>query len=221
MVLAEFLQLVFSLLAAALYGAGVAQIYRMSHGRQKQETATMVTTLILLSILIAMVSKVIGESTARAFSLVGVLSIVRFRTVVEDTRDTAFVIFAVVVGMAAGANWLMVPVVGIPIVGAVAIGLSHLPQFTNAAATGGAANTGTQIQLVVRLGLGQAPEPTIGALLKRDLTDNRLIEIDTARQGAALDYKYQAWLRSPDQMQTLAADLNQTQGVQSIEMRVV
>lgn len=220
MVPAELFQLIFSLLAATLYGAGVAQIYRMSHGRQKQETATMVTTLILLSILIAMVSKVIGESTARAFSLVGVLSIVRFRTVVEDTRDTAFVIFAVVVGMAAGANWLMVPVVGIPIVGAVAIGLSHLPQFTNTAATG-ASNTGTQIQLVVRLGLGQAPEATIGALLKRDLADYRLIEIDTARQGAALDYKYQAWLRSPDQMQTLAADLNQTQGVQSIEMRVV
>ena len=50
-----------------------------------------------------MVSMVIGNEIARAFSLVGALSIVRFRTVVEDTRDTAFVIFAVVVGMALGA----------------------------------------------------------------------------------------------------------------------
>ena len=50
----------------------------------------------LLTILIAMVTMVIGNNMARAFGLVGALSIVRFRTVVEDTRDTAFVIFAVV-----------------------------------------------------------------------------------------------------------------------------
>src|SRR2546430_13730647 len=45
-------------------------------------------------------TQVIGDNVARAFSLVGALSIVRFRTVVRDTQDTAYVIFAVVVGMA-------------------------------------------------------------------------------------------------------------------------
>src|SRR2546430_8185921 len=48
-------------------------------------------------------TQVIGDNVARAFSLVGALSIVRFRTVVRDTQDTAFVIFSVVVGMAIGA----------------------------------------------------------------------------------------------------------------------
>ena len=38
----------------------------------------------------------IGVSVAKAFTLVGALSIVRVRTVVDDTRDTAFVIYAVV-----------------------------------------------------------------------------------------------------------------------------
>ena len=51
-----------------------------------------------------MVTQVIGDNVARAFSLVGALSIVRFRTVVRDTQDTAYVIFAVAVGMAVGAN---------------------------------------------------------------------------------------------------------------------
>jgi hypothetical protein len=53
-------------------------------------------TLALLSVLIAMSTQVIGDNVARAFSLVGALSIVRFRTVVRDTKDTAYVIFAVV-----------------------------------------------------------------------------------------------------------------------------
>ena len=76
--------------------------------------------MVLLAILLGMVSMVIGSNIARAFALVGALSIVRFRTVVEDTRDTAFVIFAVVVGMAAGAGAYLVAAVGIPIVGLVA-----------------------------------------------------------------------------------------------------
>src|SRR5689334_21131228 len=94
-------ELLARLLLSAVFGACVAIIYRFSHGKLKEDARVMTTTLVLLSILIAMVSMVVGGSVARAFSLVGALSIVRFRTVVEDTRDTAFVIFAVIVGMAA------------------------------------------------------------------------------------------------------------------------
>src|SRR5690348_15268879 len=75
------------------------------------------TTLVLLSVLIAMVTQVIGDNVARAFSLVGALSIVRFRTVVRDTQDTAYVIFAVVVGMAIGAKNPWVAIIGLGIVG--------------------------------------------------------------------------------------------------------
>ena len=66
----------------------------------------------LLSALIAMVAQVVGNNAALAFSLVGALSIVRFRTVVRDTEDTAFVIFAVVVGMSVGVHNLMVASIG-------------------------------------------------------------------------------------------------------------
>src|SRR5688500_6738220 len=91
------------LLAALLLGGVAALVYRFT--RSKAEVAPSFTaTLVLLSILIAMVTQVIGDNVARAFSLVGALSIVRFRTVVRDTQDTAFVIFAVGVGMAVGAR---------------------------------------------------------------------------------------------------------------------
>ena len=76
-----------------------------------------------------MVSVVIGNSVAHTFSLMGALSIVRFRTVVEDTRDTAFVIFSVVVGMAAGAGLILVALIGIPCVGLAAIVLNRWPQI--------------------------------------------------------------------------------------------
>ena len=77
----------------------------------------------LLSCLIAMATQIIGDNVARAFSLVGALSVVRFRTVVKDTQDTAFVIFAVVVGMAAGADNLAVGLVGLIVVGVASLAL--------------------------------------------------------------------------------------------------
>src|SRR5829696_1181536 len=105
---------------AAAFGMAAALAYYLTQRKRRAEAASFVATMTLLSILLGMVSMVIGSNIARAFALVGALSIVRFRTVVEDTRDTAFVIFAVVVGMAAGAGAYLVAAVGIPIVGVVA-----------------------------------------------------------------------------------------------------
>ena len=82
------------LLLALALGLAIAAIYRRARP-MNEEAESFTVTLVLLTILIAMVTQVIGDNVARAFSLVGALSIVRFRTVVRDTQDTAFVIFSV------------------------------------------------------------------------------------------------------------------------------
>jgi hypothetical protein len=78
--------------------------FGLTHRGEQPPGHGFIPTLVLLTVLIALVTKVIGNNSARAFSLVGTLALFRFRTVVEDTRDTAFVIFAVVIGMAVGAG---------------------------------------------------------------------------------------------------------------------
>lgn len=205
-------QLFLRLILAACYGGCVAVIYRLSHGRHKAD-ATLKTTLVLLSILIAMVSMVIGDSVARAFSLVGALSIVRFRTVVEDTRDTAFVIFAVIVGMGAGAGLLLVPLFGIPLVGAAAIFLSRLVDKSQVA-------DGAASPLSIRLGLGHDPDVALHGVLNRHLESFRLVATGTARQGSALDLSYLVRLRPTTKLTALVTELNQIEGVQSVELRV-
>src|SRR5512134_203398 len=98
------------LLASLVAGWIVSLVYRKT--LHKPAEGSLPATLVLLAVLIAMITQVIGDSVARAFSLVGALSIVRFRTVVRDTRDTAFVIFAVVVGMAIGSQHFWVAGIG-------------------------------------------------------------------------------------------------------------
>jgi hypothetical protein len=111
--------LVLRLAAAIACGLVVAAIYRGTRG-QERVAASFSGTLVMLCVLIEMVTQVIGQNVAIAFSLVGALSIVRFRTVVQDTKDTAFVIFAVAGGMAIGAGQPLVAICGTVAAGAVA-----------------------------------------------------------------------------------------------------
>lgn len=193
--------------------AGTGGRYKPREG--SSQTLMMMATLVLLTVLIGMIGSVIQDNIARAFSLVGALSIVRFRTVVEDTRDTAFVIFAVAVGMAIGAGYLMVPLVGIPFVAAAA--WLFRPRGESALAVAGGE---TEAWLAtVRLGAGFAGEPDLKAVLNLHAAQASLTEIVTSRQGAAVDRTYRLLLRGPDGVPSMVNALNALQGVQQVEVR--
>jgi hypothetical protein len=163
---------------------------------------------------IAMVTQVIGDNVARAFSLVGALSIVRFRTVVQDTRDTAFVIFAVVVGMAVGANNLQVAVCGISVV--------FLATFLfRARATKVPSRFSwdkNNAKLTIRMSAGHDPAATVQPVLARLTSHYELLQIETARRGTVIDCVYRIRLQSEVQPTILAQELNRLEGVQSVEL---
>ena len=200
---------------ATVAGLLVAVIAYLAHGHRKTDAPMLLTTLVLLTVLIAMVTMVIGNSVARAFGLVGALSIVRFRTVVDDTRDTAFVIFAVIVGMAIGAGTFMVPLVGIPLVGVVAILLDG-GRFTRN-------RPRSSHELTIRLGTGRDPVITLGEVLDRYVPVRTTIGTCTARQGSAIDLKFTVAIdaqRVDEVLPRLVADLNQIEGVQNVELNL-
>ena len=196
------------LLMALALGAIVPWVYRRTRP-PADVTPTFPATLLLLSVLIAMVTQVIGDNVARAFSLVGALSIVRFRTVVRDTEDTAFVIFAVVVGMAAGAGSLVVALGGL---GVTAIAAFLMRQRE---APGGAA--APPFALTLRVALGQPVEAVLAAGHSH-LVDWRLLSIGTARQGLSVEATYEARLRDAGGAEDLVKTLNRVEGVQSVEL---
>ena len=64
---------------------------------------------------------IIGNSLARAFALVGALSIIRFRTVVKDTKDTAYIFWSLAAGMAAGTGSYFLGIAGSIIISGIAL----------------------------------------------------------------------------------------------------
>lgn len=200
------------LLWSLVFGLVIAVVYRATQRREASMSVILTTTLALLTMLVAMTALVIGNNVARAFSLVGALSIVRFRTVVEDTRDTAFVIFAVVIGMAVGAGHLLVCFIGLPLVSLVAWGMNFWSRSNEP--------RGLPQKLEVRVGTGLSePQQTLGKLLAPFVTEARLSSIITARQGAALDLQYVIRLRDAGQMLPLVQAVHKLEGVHQVELK--
>ena len=195
------------LVAALVLGMGVAWLYRTVRG---EPASSFTTTLVLLAVLIAMVTQVIGDNVARAFSLVGALSIVRFRTVVRDTQDTAYVIFAVVVGMAVGSQHLWVAAIGLVVVGVAAWFLRR--------ASGDGGDSDLWI-LSLRVGLGLDHEALTAAALAPHLQKRELMSVETARQGVSLDLIYEVQLRSEASVSAALKDLHRIEGVQDVSFK--
>jgi len=198
------------LIAALALGYVIAWIYLRSRREDADVGASFPMTLVLLSVLIAMVTQVIGNNVARAFSLVGTLSIVRFRTVVRDTRDTAYVIFAVVIGMAAGAADLWVALMGLAVIGFAALVLPiSVRSQVRAAET---------YVLRLRVALGRNPESVAGQLLDDYLDARVLISMGTSRPGVSLDYSYEARMKSGRLPQELTQALSMVEGLQEVRV---
>jgi uncharacterized membrane protein YhiD involved in acid resistance len=92
-----------NVLLATIFGLIISSVYKYTHkGLSYSQSFTL--TIVFVTVIVAIVMMVIGSSLSRAFALVGALSIIRFRTVVKDTKDTSFVFAALAVGMAAGTS---------------------------------------------------------------------------------------------------------------------
>ncbi len=114
------------LLCTFALGVFIVNVYQWTHTKVPQKSFT--DTLIILCMLISVVMVIIGDSIARAFSLVGALSIIRFRTTVQDPRDIGFVCYALVVGMAVGAGNLSVAILATSLIGIIILGIYHWHQ---------------------------------------------------------------------------------------------
>jgi uncharacterized membrane protein YhiD involved in acid resistance len=70
---------------------------------------------------------VIGNNIARAFGLVGAMSIIRFRTAVRDTMDMVFIFLSLAIGMACGVGLSLVALLGVIVSGFIitAMSFSH------------------------------------------------------------------------------------------------
>ncbi|TWU28740.1 DUF4956 domain-containing protein [Novipirellula artificiosorum] len=206
------------LLFAWLCGWIVAMLARRHQPANSRDTLTV--TLVLMSILIAMATQIIGDNIARAFSLVGALSIVRFRTAVPATRDVAFVLAAVVVGMAVGAGQYWVTALGLVTV-ALATQFNKSSENTGSGTAGGTGKTTTAKSLRLSIVVGLSATEGWEQELKQSVESYELLTAETTRRGGAMELVYRLVPNEDTDAIKLIASLNALSTVESVSVKQV
>jgi len=103
---------------ALVCGFLVSLFYKWSY-KGTSYSPSFVTSLVILAMITSSVIMVIGNNLARAFGLVGAMSIIRFRSAVKDTQDIIFIFYSLAMGMAAGVGLHVVAISGTLFIGLV------------------------------------------------------------------------------------------------------
>ena len=91
--------------SSLLLGLLISLTYLLTH--QKEGYAhSFPVTLIMLPAIIAVIILLVGNNVARAFSLAGAFSLIRFRSAPSDPKYIAYVFFTLGVGLACGMGYL-------------------------------------------------------------------------------------------------------------------
>ncbi|KMT22221.1 DUF4956 domain-containing protein [Clostridium cylindrosporum] len=100
-----------SLFIALVIAIGIYITYRLTY-KGVVYSKNFNISLIMITLITAIVIMVIGSNVALSLGMVGALSIVRFRTAIKDPRDTAFIFWGIGVGLSVGTDNIQVAIIG-------------------------------------------------------------------------------------------------------------
>lgn len=102
---------IFNILFVLVLELIIAWAYKKTH-RALSYSQSFIMTMILMGLISTVIMMVIAENIVGAFALLGAFSLIRFRTIVKETRDIAFIFFALAIGVAGGTNNYVVAGIG-------------------------------------------------------------------------------------------------------------
>ena len=114
------LQVILTLLIALVIGGFLYFIYKKTFAGVVYSRSFNLS-LVLLTMVSALVILLISSNLTLSLGMVGALSIVRFRTAIKDPIDTVFMFWAVGEGLALGAGFVDVGLIGALVIGVVMV----------------------------------------------------------------------------------------------------
>ncbi|MET7402544.1 DUF4956 domain-containing protein [Dactylosporangium sp. NPDC005572] len=191
---------------AFVLSAAVGWVYRFTH-RNVSYSQSYVQTLVILGMLISLIMLVVGSNIARAFALVGALSVVRFRNAIKETRDVGFIFLVMGVGMATGTRFYTLAVVATVAISLVIMVMYRFNWF--------ALNVQRQV-VKVQVPPDADYTAAIQDVLVRFTTEFELVSMESIRGGALTELMYTVRLakgREPGALITALGEHNAGQRV--------
>ena len=93
---------IITMVVAVAFGVAIGFTYYKTQSENYQ--LNMAVTLMMLPVILSVIIIFVGSNIARAFSLAGTLSIIRFRSAPGDPKDIGFIFFDIAAGLACGVG---------------------------------------------------------------------------------------------------------------------
>lgn len=158
----------------------VGFMYRATHTGVSY-SQSYVHTLVLMGTVVSLIMLIIGSNIARAFAMVGALSIVRFRNAMKETRDIGFMFASMAVGMAVGTRFYMMAVLATVVICGFMWILFRLNLF---------AKEISERMLRIQLPTGMNYEAIFESVFEPYLKEHRLISLETVKAGMFQEVVY-------------------------------
>ena len=188
------MKMVIALLMGFVVGVIIAFVYRKCY-RGVLYSPSFAMTLVMLTLITTPVVMCIKSDIALSMGMVGALSIVRFRTAVKDPMDTAYMFWALTMGILLGAELYVIALVAVLGI-SVVLFLMTFVKFT------------TPNAYLLVLHYDEEAEYDINQQLRRTVKQRRLRSKTVTRAGAEMTYEVRL-----DNKQDLVASMLNIEGV--------
>jgi uncharacterized membrane protein YhiD involved in acid resistance len=193
---------VVSLLLSFVLCSAIGWVYQITH-RGASYTQSFVHTLVLNGMVVAVIMLIIGSNIARAFALVGALSIIRFRNAVKETRDVGFIFFSMAIGMAVGTKFYLLAVIAAVVISLTILIMTRFNWYSRRV-----------ISQILKVQLpNDAPFDTLfDDLFLRYTSASELISVDSIRGGILTELTYSVGLKKQQRIQEFLAEIKRLNG---------
>jgi uncharacterized membrane protein YhiD involved in acid resistance len=202
--------IVFSLLLAFLLSALIVFTY----DKVSQEVIRpdhFLQSLILMSIVTAIIMQSIGDSLARGFGIFGALAILRFRTNISSPRNIAFIFAAMAVGIACGVYSFLTAIIGTLMFCLIAFFIRLTPfSRTN--------NMRGQLRMELPATVDQANLQQLLHQWSSRCILKRYRLLDPAPEGDFIEYTYELYMEEESRGIQLLQALRQMEGARAIRL---
>lgn len=202
------------LLLSFVIGHVIAWVYMGTHaGLSYSQMFT--SSLLVMPVIVSLVMLLMAGNLIVAIGLFAVIAVVKFRNVLKDTRDTSFILWAIVEGMAVGTMRFSTALTG-----AVFIALIFL--YLRFTSFGGRHRYDVILSLQVASAAAAGGEgPGAAGMLKRVLRRHSVrAHLASQREldESNVDLSYRLLLRDPSRSRELIHELQATPGIARVSL---
>ncbi|MDM8554081.1 DUF4956 domain-containing protein [Desulfococcaceae bacterium HSG7] len=196
------LAILVAMIIAFLLSLSIAYTYRATQSGGDY-SISFFHTLVITTLVVTLLIIIIGSDIARAFALVGALSVIRFRSAIRNARDLGFIFFSMSVGMACGTRFYIAAILATVFICVIIYALWRF-DF-------GSRLIRDQL-LKVWLPKDVADESILKPIFEAHLIDYSLVSLEAVRQGAAMEMVFSVRLKPDAEVPAFLNDIRVVNG---------